>query len=192
MPYRFYFRNEAEDISFQCDTACERCVGRKADQTRCSRTTCKYLPMCHQHLRKHMGLKVAESDIPGAGQGLFTTWPRKAGDKIVPYVGEDLTPAESDARYGEHATHPYTLEHAPDELTDAACRRGTGAFANHKPLSRANCRFSRGRDGVTWIVAVKRIREGSELTVSYGPRYRLVQPGVSHRTVPARRRRSLA
>jgi hypothetical protein len=139
--------------------------------------------MCFQHLKSELGLRVAPSTIPGAGDGLFTTRPRKRGDKIVEYRGELLDGPEVDERYGVDATAPYALElSANDPIIDSACERWTAAYINHKGISQANCRFSRGQDGRAWVVATKTIPADRELTVSYGRDYRFTEPGVSHRT----------
>lgn len=187
MPYRFSFRNDMDNVEFSCNLPCNRCTGKTKTGAQCSRSTCKYLPMCYQHLRIELGLKIAPSEIPGAGYGLFTTRARRRDEKIVAYIGEQLSFAESDDRYGAAATHPYALEHSANKIIDAACVRGAGAFANHKPMSRANCRFSRGQDGNVWIVSTKKINPDCELTVSYGPRYKMNQSGVSHRTASVRK-----
>lgn len=179
---RFKFRNDLDDVDFSCDLTCARCIGLNKNGSRCKRRTCRYLPFCFTHLRRDAGLQVKPSTIAGAGDGLFTTVARKREEKIVEYTGEVLSGEEADARYGPQATMPYVLEPGQGQVIDAACRRGPGAYANHKTRSQANTRFSRSPDGSIWLRATKNIPANTELFVSYGDRFIMHQPGVTHRT----------
>ena len=148
---------------------------------RCKRNTIKYLNRCHDHLRRELGLVVKRSTVSGAGNGLFTTVGRKRGNLITPYVGETKTESQQDKRYGIDATAPFSLEVSRNKIIDPSCQRG-GAYANHMPASKANCRFAGNKSSGADIIAHKGIAAGSELFVNYGSSFRL--SGVSHKTLP--------
>jgi len=171
----FIFQNAADGISFSLDLARSPCQAAGC-------AALAYQEMCPSHLDSELGLRIAPSSIAGAGDGLWTTRPRKPHDLIAQYTGETMTDVQCTARYGPRATAPYALEVARNTVIDAAGRRCAGAYANHRPLGRANCRFTRRKDGTVWISACRRIRPDTELFVSYGRAYRMHQAGVSHAT----------
>lgn len=68
-----------------------------------------------------------------------------------------------------------------NEYEDAALRRGVGSVINHKPRAQANCEFFVSGDHIE-LRAVKDIRNGQELYVSYGRDFYLHEPGVAYLT----------
>jgi hypothetical protein len=171
--------------------------------TQCKLTTCIGTPYCWLHQLSKNHLRVMDSKIKNAGKGLFamdkSTVDKKErdgrqkavfrqGQTIVAYGGEKITHQEKHARYRGH-TAPYGLGTTHTE--DAACKRGIGSIANHKPPSASNSNFV-FRNGRWVLVARKRILHGNEITATYGssqtvgPRYRMHEPGVTHATKKSR------
>ena len=121
-------------------------------------------------------LEVKESQIPGAGKGLFTKRDIKKGERIVEYLGEIITEAECDRR-AEKDQYGYIFFINKSRCIDAFhTPEAIARYANDaKGLSRIkglnnNCCYSiyqnRG-----WIEAEKNIKAGSEILVSYGAEY---------------------
>ena len=171
MPYRYTFSAPGE-FSFACSLQCQQCGVVKADGSRCRNRVCVGVPYCHVHLFYKKHLKIKPSTIPGAGKGLFAARPNagddivfRRGDVVVEYGGESIDRATLDHRYGRY-TAPYGLQRRADLFENAACKRGAGSLANHKPLSQANARYSVGRDRMN-LVATKNIRNGQEIFCCY-------------------------
>lgn len=190
MPPRFRYRHHpegagAEETNFTCQLHCERCQGRRANGTRCTRRVCMGLQHCWQHAIREHKLRIKPSGLAGAGKGLFVNsrehgeneWVFAPGDKIVKYYGDELTEAQVDQRYGEDGTAPYAWT-VGAHVVDAACRRGIASFANHKPQSRANAKLAKNG----YIVATKNIKNGSEIFVSYGREFILNDPNYTYST----------
>jgi uncharacterized protein len=71
-----------------------RCSAITTRGRRCGRTTVVYPKMCYQHFQAIHGLKIAQSTIPNAGLGLFTTRTIKPHTKIADYTGVIMTNTE--------------------------------------------------------------------------------------------------
>lgn len=127
-------------------------------------------------LEKFYGVRVAQSDLKGAGLGLFAAKDFDRHEFIVPYVGTKM-------RYEEYSDNRhcscYTVLHTKGYMIDArSSLAGLGRYANTA-------------DAVTWIkdqdrgpgknnaqiaqwgewaalYANKRIKKGEEILVSYG------------------------
>lgn len=164
---------------FKCKLQCVRCEGQTVRNTRCKRNVCIGTPYCVTHLKKEKHLMIADSEIQGAGKGLFAYDPEdpggnqivfKKGQVIVHYDGEIIDNNDLGERYGEW-TAPYGLQEKYQGIyytEDGACRRGIGTLANHKPVSRANARLSFGTGKKRFqIKANANIRNGREIFVSY-------------------------
>lgn len=163
---------------------CHQCAFIKPGGQRCKRKTCKTLPYCYQHTESQLGVKVAPSGIPGAGSGLYAKKVFKGnnGDLkwIAPLGGQQLTDAQVDARYGAHATAPYTVG-ANHTNYDGALKRYVGHYANS--------RFSANRrsvmagtnavigfhQGMPWLKAQigKTVQPNKEVLAYYGNQFRL-------------------
>lgn len=207
MPYRFDFiinqPNQPQVVAFSCKLQCVRCEGQTARGARCKRQVCIGTPYCSAHLKKQMHVTIADSNIPGAGKGLFAYDPDdpdgneivfKPGDVIVQYDGDMLTGDELQRRYGEY-TAPYGIQERYGVLytEDGACRRGAGTLANHKPFSQANAKLSFGTGRKRFqLIAKSNIRNGREIYVSYtrgrqgNQRYMFNEPTLAS-TVSTRR-----
>jgi hypothetical protein len=169
---------------FSCHLECSRCEHLNSNGQRCRRTVCFGIPVCWQHTRAQYGVRTGTSTIPGAGKGLFAMKAFAIDDWICPYVGESITDACSDLRYGQ-GTAPYSTA-ANDQGTqhlDSACRRGTAAMANglfyangrSRPLAQHNARiyFNEDNGDRPWLGAIRPIAVGHEIFVYYGTDYLL-------------------
>lgn len=191
MPPRFRYVHHGKDSEgadvdkhYSCQLHCERCEGHRADGTRCTRRVCMGLKHCWQHAVRDLKLRIKTSTMHGAGKGLFAhsrehephEWVFRPGEKIIKYYGDVLTGEQANDRYGD-GTAPYGFE-VGGRTIDAACRRGIGAFANHKAQSRANAKLAKNG----YLVATKNIKNGSEIFVSYGRDYVLRDPDYEYST----------
>ena len=93
----------------------KRCTGTKRDHHQCTRRTlwlntsedCDLEAKCWQHLEKENHLKVKQSNIPGAGKGLFVTQDMPAGTVVDQYSGERIDCQDAhDPNYND----PYIIE----------------------------------------------------------------------------------
>ena len=130
----------ASPITFKCNFHCQRCFAQTKTAAQCSRTTCKYLPYCHTHLKSICGLKVAPSTIPNAGDGLYATRDFAVGEVITVYYGQKLTVQQKNQRYGMGAvglsTYGFTgNKRNPHSVVDGACYRSASVFANDVSIS---------------------------------------------------------
>ncbi|HUR37562.1 MAG TPA: SET domain-containing protein-lysine N-methyltransferase [Terriglobales bacterium] len=105
-----------------------------------------------------MGIIVRSSDIHAAG--VYATSPIKKDTKIVEYIGPIVTRERADELYDGR---PYTYLFALDDgrIIDG---HGVAAFINH--CCEPNCETDE-IDGKIWIIALRDIQEGEELTYDY-------------------------
>jgi len=106
-----------------------------------------------------MGLIVRSSDVHAAG--VFTTAPIKKGRKVVEYTGPIITKEEGDKIYhNRDITYLFSV----GKGTDVIDGHGIAAFINHS--CDPNCETDEIK-GKIWILAVRDIRPGEELTYDY-------------------------
>ena len=180
------------EIVFQGTLECRRCTGLKADGDRCGRTTCKFLPMCFQHLRKEMGLAVKTSTIPNAGQGLFATRAFATDEYIAPVDGQRLTKQQLDDRYKDPldmVTAPYGIKITNNEIADGALQRWVGHFSNTRLGNQGqsvkggtNARLSIRAGNKPWLKAIQNIQPGAEIFTFYGSDFRVNDGSYRSRT----------
>ncbi len=108
-----------------------------------------------------MGLLVAFSKIHSIG--CFTDMPIAKGTFIVEYTGPQLTVEEADQRYADQQ-ETYLFGLADGKLVIDGY--GTAAFINHS--CEPNCESHEEDDGRVWIVALRDIEAGEELSYDYG------------------------
>lgn len=106
-----------------------------------------------------MGLIVRSSAISAAG--VFTTTPIKNGAKVVEYTGPRINRARADELY-EYRDHTYLF--GLDDGVNIIDGHGIAMFINH--ACDPNCETDE-EDGRVWIIAIRDIRAGEELTYDY-------------------------
>lgn len=99
-----------------------------------------------------------------AGLGLFAAVPIKKRETIIEYIGKRITSEEGDAL--ENNSYIFTVNARTD--IDGSARWNTARYANHS--CRPNCE-SVIRQSRVFIVALKHIQPGEELTYDYGRDY---------------------
>ena len=106
-----------------------------------------------------MGLIIRSSAIHAAG--CYTTTPIRKGQRVAEYTGHRLTKAEADATYEES---PITYLFGLGDGTIVIDGHSTAMFINHS--CDANCETSE-EDGHVWIMAIRDIPAGEEITYDY-------------------------
>ena len=97
------------------------------------------------------------------GQGLFAAQDITKGTRIIAYIGEKITRKESARRletgnaYIFHLNYRYAL--------DGETLANTARYINHS--CDPNCEVEKMNDTL-WIVALRDIKEGEELSYNYG------------------------
>ena len=135
------------------------------------RRTCRFqtclrkcqLEMCSEHLCDVLGVEVKESNIPGAGFGLFATREFKKNQTIIFFTGSAIT------RLGI-IKKEYTLWRGKSMYYDCSVKRCAAACANTLRVN--NCKTVAFRLKCS-LKTTKKIRAGDELTTPYGRSYTL-------------------
>jgi SET domain-containing protein len=174
--YRDETHNEVK-VEFECVLKSERCNAETKTGTRCRNNVVIGLPYCFIHTRTELNLQIQESEIEGAGKGVFAHNPHadngrvfKRGEFICEYLGEVLTADEVDERYGHtlDTTAPYVIQVSANRFIDAACKRGVAGVINHSTTP--NVEFYTYRNTIR-CRAIKNINHGTELKASYHGNY---------------------
>jgi uncharacterized protein len=100
---------------------------------------------------------------PIAGLGLFAAQAIKPGTRILPYLGEKISKAESTRRLAQGNAYIFTFNDRYD--IDGKILRNTARYINHSCAP--NCDVEQ-TTRTLWIVALRAIRDGEELTYNYG------------------------
>ena len=98
-----------------------------------------------------------------AGQGLFAEQNIKQGTKIIRYIGEKITHEESERRLA--AGNVYIIGLNERYAIDGDIPKNTARFINHS--CDPNCHTEQFGNTI-WIVAIRDIQAGEELTYNYG------------------------
>jgi SET domain-containing protein len=98
-----------------------------------------------------------------AGRGLFTAQAIKRGTRIIQYTGEKITKAESDKRLSQGNVYIFQLNDRYD--IDGKVLRNKARYINHS--CDPNCTVQLTTRTI-WIVALRDITPGEELTYNYG------------------------
>lgn len=160
------------DREFSCPVQCQRCEERNKNGRRCRNRVCIGVPYCWQHLQSVHHLRIKDSEIPGAGKGLFASDPKKPegvtifkkGIVVTNYHGEPISLAERQRRYRDK-TAPYGIAYNKNSNEDGACRRGVGTIANHKRGSNVSLNK---QNHVFKLIAKRPIKNHEEITAYYG------------------------
>jgi SET domain-containing protein len=148
---------------------------RCLDQS-CSKLLDLYPSFCNEHGPIAYEMEVKESKLPGAGLGLFTKVDLSAGDFIALYHA-DVKVAEGDEENNDYCLEiPSQLHNGVTLVVDAGKVGSTlGRYANDSRdgAQNANFAFQRSERGymVPFIKALRLIRDGEEIFVSYGQSY---------------------
>jgi len=97
-----------------------------------------------------------------AGQGLFAEQEIKQGTKIIRYVGEKITQEETDRRLAVGNVYIFGLNERYS--IDGSAPKNTARFINHS--CDPNCHTEQFGNTI-WIVAIRDIAAGEELTYNY-------------------------
>jgi hypothetical protein len=184
MPKYFHFyneenRNPEHNTIFNGKLTSMRCQSILANGNQCKRNCVIGLPYCSSHLPKEMKVQIKKSLIPNSGKGVFALDKTKGQRDIVfkenntigPYFGETIDRNTLERRYG-NKTAPYGIAKNRDLFEDGALQRGVLTLINHKRSRQDNVRFSIGRNNTVVVKAKKNIKNGQELYVNYGNRYK--------------------
>ena len=110
-----------------------------------------------------MPIRVRIQPSPIAGQGLFAAQEIKRGTRIIPYVGEKIAKTESVKRL--RAGNAYIFAFNARYDIDGEGLENTARYINHS--CDPNCLVEQTATTL-WIVAMRRIKAGEELTYNYG------------------------
>ena len=98
-----------------------------------------------------------------AGQGLFTAQNIPKGSRILQYIGEKITKAESEKRLDQGNVYIFALNDHWD--IDGQMLSNKARYINHS--CNPNCTVHTTSRTI-WIVALRDIKAGEELTFNYG------------------------
>ena len=146
----------------------QRCTADNKQSAQCGCKTAKG-QHCHVHMRLHDGLRVTESTVARAGNGLFAARDFARGEHLADYTGDELI-IRRDGDGG-----PYCLALTQRRAIDAAATNtGYGRWANDPRGSNGgpNAEFVLNpARGTGRLRATRRVRKGDEIFVSYGRQY---------------------
>lgn len=100
---------------------------------------------------------------PIHGKGLFATRGIAAGTRVIEYVGEPISKAESLRRCERGENCIFALSDEQD--LDGNLPGNPARFLNHSCMPNCEAIWENGR---IWIVARRNIKQGKELTFNYG------------------------
>ena len=149
-------------------TPSQRCVANTKTGNQCgARTT--HGCLCWQHLKRELSVRIKKSHV--AGKGLFAERDFAKDERVVNYTG-DICIGEQDE---DHGGSSYVIELSKNATIDAARRNsGPGRMANDPKGSGKTA-------NLVWVInnanktvrlqALRRIKAGEELLISYGKSY---------------------
>ncbi|MGA8528813.1 MAG: SET domain-containing protein-lysine N-methyltransferase [Acidobacteriaceae bacterium] len=106
-----------------------------------------------------MGLVIRSSAIHAAG--CYTTTPIRRGARVVEYTGPRISKDDADQKY---ENSPTTYLFGVGDGSMVIDGHGTAMFINHS--CEPNCETEE-IDGRVWIMAIRTIKAGEELTYDY-------------------------
>jgi len=110
--------------------------------------------------------KVKKSNIDRNGRGLYATKDIKEGTRIINYVGKIITKKQSDESEKFDNSKPiYLFELNSRYDLDGSYSFNKARLINHSCSN--NCDYD-GQGLKLWVVAIKDIKKGEELTCDYG------------------------
>ena len=106
-------------------------------------------------------LRIGKSRI--AGQGLFAAQDIKKGIDIIQYIGEKISKEESKRRLSQGNAYIFELNDRWD--IDGSPLYNIARYINHS--CNPNCEVQK-TTRTLWIVAIRNIKAGEELSYNYG------------------------
>jgi len=110
-----------------------------------------------------MKVRVRIHPSPIAGQGLFAAQDIRKGTRIIEYTGEKISKAESTRRLAEGNAYIFEFNNRYD--IDGEGLENTARYINHSCAP--NCEVEKTTKSI-WILALRHIKAGEELTYNYG------------------------
>ena len=110
--------------------------------------------------------RIKKSNIDKKGQGLYATKDIKEGTRIIDYVGEIITKKQTEQSEKFDNSKPIYLFNLNKKYDlDGDVSWNTARLINHSCSN--NCDYN--ATGLKlWVVAIKNIKKGEELTCDYG------------------------
>ena len=108
-------------------------------------------------------IHVCVGPSPIAGKGLFAAQDIKKGAKIIQYIGKKITQEESDRCLAAGNVYIFGLNERYS--LDGDTPKNTARYINHS--CDPNCQTEQFGNTI-WIIALRDIQEGEELTYNYG------------------------
>lgn len=110
-----------------------------------------------------MSIQVRVGPSHVAGQGLFAAHDIQPGSRILPYIGEKITSPERVRRLAAGNAYIFHLNYR--YAIDGQTLENTARYINHS--CDPNCVVDKTADTL-WIVALRHIAAGEELSFNYG------------------------
>ncbi|MBC7488608.1 MAG: SET domain-containing protein [Cytophagaceae bacterium] len=151
-----------------------RCAYKNEKGQRCKHITVVTHPYCEEHTRSELGFWVAQSTVPNAGLGLFTDRKYKRGDTVLEYSGEVITTKQYNERYVDFGYGEYGMTLGTRRVIDARkTSSGLGRYVCDAYGSelKKNVQYEDYKGKIN-IIALRKIKSGSEILVSYGKEMR--------------------
>ncbi len=98
-----------------------------------------------------------------SGKGLFAEEPIPKGSCIIEYTGKVIPPSDHD-----NATGRYLFWAGKKKMINGNVASNTARYINHS--CRPNCEAD-GPDGRIYIISLRNIKAGEEITYDYGEEY---------------------
>ena len=110
--------------------------------------------------------RIKKSNIDKKGRGLYATRDIKEGERIIDYVGKIITKKQTeDSKKFDNAKPIYLFNLNKKYDMDGDVSWNTARLINHSCTN--NCDYN-GIGLKLWIVAIKDIKKGEEITADYG------------------------
>ena len=110
--------------------------------------------------------KIKKSNIDKKGRGLYTTRDIKEGERIIDYIGKIITKKQTeDSEKFDNAKPIYLFNLNKKYDLDGDVSWNTARLINHSCSN--NCDYN-GTGLKLWVIAIKNIKKGEEITADYG------------------------
>ena len=110
--------------------------------------------------------RIKKSNIDKRGRGLYTTRNIKEGERIIDYIGKIITKKQTEeSKKFDNAKPIYLFNLNKKYDLDGDVSWNTARLINHSCSN--NCDYN-GIGLKLWVVAIKDIKKGEEITCDYG------------------------